>query len=159
MGRIDLGTYGDLLFDPGIPGMDVDVNISSIVSYTNNTNAPIGPGYAVGVDGDGRIAALAAGSEVAGITVRHAVWPANEEGEWFYPPSAPVPVMEFGRVWAICKAGCEVGDAVGADLDGTLTVGGALPVAGAFWDSKAAAGGIAIARVNRMKPAAAAGGD
>ncbi|MEX3859645.1 hypothetical protein AB3X94_37275 [Paraburkholderia sp. BR10923] len=156
-GRIDLGTYGDKLFELGIPGMDADINISSIVSYTNGTDEPVDVGVAVGVNEEGRIVPLTASSEVTGVTVRHPVWPANADGEWFYPPNSAVPVMEFGRIWAICVAGCNVGDPVSAETDGTLSVGGALPVTGAFWDSVADAGGIALLRLNRIKlPEAAA---
>jgi hypothetical protein len=148
MPKIDLGTYGDLLFDAGIPGMDADINISSIVTYTNGVN-PLDVGMAVAVNVNGVIIPPDATHPPVGITVRHPVWPADATGSWMYPPNAPVPVMEFGRVWAICVAGCNVGDAASAEANGTSSVGGTFPIPGAIWDTQAAAGGIAIMRVNR----------
>ena len=146
---IDLGDYGDALNVPGIPGMDADINISSIVNYLNK-NSVTEVGVAVGVDVNGVITAPAAGN-VAGVTMRHPVFVADASGNELYPPFTAVPVMEFGRVWVICVAGCNVGDPVTCQPDGTLSVGGAIPVDGAFWDDKVAAGTIARVRLNRIK--------
>lgn len=149
MPSISLSDYGDILNDKGIPGMDVDINISSIVNYSNGS-ALVDFGVAIGVDANGILATPAAGN-VVGITMRHPVFTADINGNELYPPHAAIPVMEFGRVWAICVSGCNVGDAVSCQPDGTVTVGGAIPIDGAFWDSKAAAGEIAIVRLNRIK--------
>jgi hypothetical protein len=154
---IDLSEYGDTLFDKGIPGMEVDINISSIANYNNGTT-PLSFGVAVAIDADGKVQLPAAGGTVAGAVVRHVVFEADSDGETHYAPYAPIPVMEFGRIWVTCKDGCSVGEAVKADTDGTWSsAAGALDVAGAFWDSKAAAGEIAILRLNRAAyPASAA---
>ena len=148
-----LDEYGDLLFDKGLPGMDVDINISSIVSHVNGLGA-LPSGIAVALDADRRLTRPAAGSPVVGITVRHPVYIATENGQLLYPPHAAVPVMEFGRVWAICQSGCSGGEPVTTNTDGNVGVGGAIAVEGAFWDSKADAGGIAVVRLNRIQLAA-----
>jgi hypothetical protein len=154
MPRIDLGEYGDTLFDKGIPGMEVDINVSSIANY-NNGETPLDFGIAVTIDGDGNVQLPTATSEIAGAVVRHAVFDADSNGETRYSAYMPIPVMEFGRIWTYCKDGCSVGDAVSCDTDGSWSAaGGAISVPGAFWDSKAAAGEIAILRLNRSKAAA-----
>ena len=50
--RIDLSEIGGMVNEKGLPGMDVDINISSIVNY-NNGDVELRPGVAVGVDDDG----------------------------------------------------------------------------------------------------------
>jgi hypothetical protein len=149
MPTISLSDYGDELFDAGIPGMDADINISSIVNYVNGA-AWTDVGVAVGVDVNGVLAVPAAGN-VVGVSMRHVVYVADASGNTMYPPHSAVPVMEFGRVWAYCTDGCNVGDKVACAPDGKLSVGGAIPIDGAFWDDKAAAGGIARVRLNRIK--------
>ena len=149
MPTISLSDYGDELFDAGFPGMDADINISSIVNYVNGA-AVTEIGVAVGVDVNGVLMAPATGN-VVGVTMHHVTYVADQAGDFKYPPHSAVPVMEFGRVWAICVAGCNVGDPVGCAPDGKLSVGGPIVVDGAFWDDKAAAGGIARVRLNRVK--------
>ena len=147
---IDLGDTGDMLFEVGLPGMDVDINISSIVSYVNG-DQELEPGVAVGIDDERHLGPPSAGN-VVGITMRHPVYIANEDGQWRYRPYDAVPVMEFGRVWATNVQG-SVGtgrEQVTCEADGTLGTGGAIPIVGAFWDSKSEAGGIAVARLNRI---------
>jgi hypothetical protein len=156
---IDLGDTGDMLFEVGLPGMDADINISSIVSYVNG-DQELEPGVAVGIDDERHLGPPSAGN-VVGITMRHPVYIANEDGQWRYRPSDAVPVMEFGRVWVVCVDGCTgTGrEQVTASADGSLGVGGAFPIVGAFWDSRAEAGGIAAARLNRILLPGAGGGD
>jgi hypothetical protein len=152
---IDLGDTGDLLFPAGLPGMDVDINISSIISH-NNGDQPLEPGVAVGVGTDDKLGPPAAGN-VVGIVMRHPVYVASEDGQWSYRPHDAVPVMEFGRVWVICQDGCTGREQATCEPDGTVGVGGSIPIDGAFWDSRADAGGIAKLRLNRIKfPAAVA---
>jgi hypothetical protein len=152
---IDLSEYGDRLFDKGIPGMEVDINISSIANY-NNDETPLSFGSAVSIDADGKVQLPVAGAPVAGAVVRHVVFEANSDGITQYAAYMPIPVMEFGRIWVTCKDGCSVGDAVKADTTGAWSsAAGAIDVLGAFWDSKAAAGEIAILRLNRSKAAPA----
>ena len=153
---IDLGETGDMLFEIGLPGMDADINISSIVSYVNGAQL-LEPGVAVGIDALRHLGPPTAGN-VVGIVMRHPVYVAGEDGQWSYRESDAVPVMEFGRVWVVCRDGCTGSgqEPVNANADGSLGVAGAFPLVGAFWDSRADAGGIAAARLNRiLLPAAA----
>lgn len=153
---INLADYGERLFDKGIPGMEVDINTSSIANY-NNDQTPLSFGSAVSIDADGKVQLPTAGGAVAGAVVRHVVFEANSDGITQYDAYMPIPVMEFGRIWVTCKDGCSVGDAVKADTTGAWSsAAGAIDVLGAFWDSKAAAGEIAILRLNRSKAAPAA---
>jgi hypothetical protein len=153
---IDLGDTGDMLFEVGLPGMDADINISSIVSYVNGAQT-LEPGVAVGINALRHLGPPAAGN-VVGIVMRHPVYIAGEDGQWRYRESDAVPVMEFGRVWVVCRDGCTGSgqEPVNANADGSLGVAGSFPLVGAFWDSRAEAGGIAAARLNRiLLPAAA----
>lgn len=147
---ISLGDTGDMLFEVGLPGMDADINISSIVSYVNG-DQELEPGVAVGIDAERHLGPPSAGN-VVGITMRHPVYIAGEDGQWRYRESDAVPVMEFGRVWVVCRDGCTGSgqEPVNANADGSLGVGGAFPLVGAFWDSRAEAGGVAAARLNRI---------
>jgi hypothetical protein len=147
---IDLGDTGDMLFELGLPGMDADINISSIVSYVNGAQT-LEPGVAVGIDAERHLGPPTAGN-VVGIVMRHPVYIAGEDGQWRYRPSDAVPVMEFGRVWVTCRDGCTGSgqEPINANADGSLGVAGSFPVVGAFWDSRAEAGGIAAARLNRI---------
>jgi hypothetical protein len=145
-----------MLFEVGLPGMDADINISSIVSYVNGAQE-LEPGVAVGIGADRHLGPPSAGN-VVGVVMRHPVYIAGEDGQWRYRQHDAVPVMEFGRVWVVCVDGCTGNgqEQVTAAADGSLGTAGAFPVVGAFWDSKADAGGIAAARLNRiLLPAAA----
>jgi hypothetical protein len=157
---LSLDTYGGPLLDKGLPGMEVDINVSSIANYNNGPTFDLAVGIAVAVAPNGLAVLPVIGQPIAGVTVRHVTFMVSSDMDaMFFPPNAPVPIMESGRIWAYCKDGCNVGDAVKCDIDGSLSaVSGAIVVDGARWDSVAAAGEIAILRLNRQWPTAGATG-
>jgi hypothetical protein len=155
---ISLHDTGDELFEAGLPGMDADINISSIVTYINGTGQLLEAGTAVGVDDENKLCMPEPGN-VVGIIVRHVIFGFNESSrESYYRENDPVPVMEFGRIWATAPEGTVGREQVTTDADGTVGVGGAIPIDGAFWDTQSEAGGVAIARLNRIKFPASGGG-
>ncbi len=146
---IQLSEYGDTQLDRGIPGLEADTGPNSIVNRRNEGTAEIDFGLAVAAGTDEDTAVLpSTGCRIIGLTVRHATMQADKAGNVSYAPQATVPVMEVGRLWAIAQTAVSPGDPVTTDTTGALSTGANIPVPGALWETRAAAGAIARVRIH-----------
>lgn len=126
---------------------------SDIVSRLVETVAGIPFGVAVSRGTDLERQIVLGGTNFLGITIRSL----DQEGaantgaiQWDETESAGV--MRWGYIWAICVAGCNPGDSVKyVNADGTLTSGapaaGETALDGASWETVAAAGELAVLRI------------
>lgn len=125
-----------------------------IVSRAVETAAGIGFGVAVtrGTDADRQID-LAGSASFLGITIRSLEHEgAANTGAIKWDETETAGVMRKGYIWAVCPAGCVPGDAVKyTDGTGVLNAGAAgadeTQLDGATWETTAAAGELAVIRL------------
>lgn len=133
-----------------------------IVSRLVETVAGIGFGVAVSRGTDKERQIVAGGTDFLGITIRSL----DKEGaantgaiQWNETESAGV--LRDGYIWAVCPAGCNPGDAVKyTDATGVLDAGAAAAdetqLDGATWETVAAAGELAVIRIETSATTAGA---
>lgn len=125
-----------------------------IISRAVETAAGIGFGVAVarGTDADRQID-LAGSASFLGITIRSLEKEgAANTGAIKWNETETAGVMRKGYIWAVCPAGCVPGDAVKyTDSTGVLDAGaagaGETQLDGASWETTAAAGELAVIRL------------
>lgn len=125
-----------------------------IVSRDVETAAGIGFGLAVSRGTDTERQIVLGGAAYLGIAVRSL----DQEGAGnstphLYSQNQTASVLRKGYVWARCADGCNPGDSVNfINATGVLGAGaagaGETDIAGATWESVAAAGELAVLRIN-----------
>lgn len=159
MSKPTLATYGGRLRDTGFAGMLVDQTSAVIESKANDLAVAIDFGVAVArsaADGTCKAQALDA-DKLIGISVRHAIRPADASGNVTYAQYDEVPVLKEGYIYVTAFENVVRGDGVIAvtaqngKLSGT-TAGaagaGRIALPGATWETTTAAGNLGIVRIN-----------
>lgn len=159
--NLQAGGCGDFL--PGLPGMIADKGPNDKISRVPETDIPFGAVVAVGTTGDGYCkVAGAAGDKVLGIAMRDTTSvgatvnlfaPNGGSTEVFPKDHWAVPIIRYGRVWAIPTTAVHEGDPVGFGANGALQTGG-HEIDGWYWATSAPANMLAQVQVN---PTSAAG--
>jgi hypothetical protein len=134
-----------------LAGLIYALGDSDIVSRSVETEAGIGFGVAVGRGTDKADQIVLGTSSFVGITVRSL----DREGTSdaiLYKETETAGVMRNGYVWVTCPAGCNPGDAVKyTTATGVLDAGaagaGEIQLDGAKWETAAAAGELAVIRI------------
>lgn len=133
-------------------GMIFALGEKSICSRSVETAAGIGFGVAVSRGTDKERQVVVGGTDFIGITVRdlHKEGSANGAIKWNENETAAV--MRSGEIWCVCPTGCNPGDAVNyvnttGVLDSGAAVAGETQLDGAYWDSTASAGELAVIRI------------
>lgn len=158
MSKPDLSTYGGRLRDLGYAGQIVDTNPVTIKALINDQATAIDFGVAVARSAaDNTCKAPAAdGDKIIGISVRHAIRPADSSNNVTYAQKDAVPVLRDGFVYATAYENATRGDGVISVTaqSGKLssTTGGAagagrVAVPGATWETTTTAGSIGIVRI------------
>ena len=158
MSKPDLSTYGGRLRDLGYAGQIVDTNPVTIATLINDQATAIDFGVAVARSAaDNTCKAPAAdGDKIVGISVRHAIRPADSSNNVNYAQKDAVPVLRDGFVYATAYENAARGDGVISVTaqNGKLgsTTGGAagagrVAVPGATWETTTTAGQIGIVRI------------
>lgn len=131
-----------------------------IVSRDVETVAGIGFGVAVSRGTNKERQIVAGGTDFTGITIRSL----DKEGaantgaiQWNEKEAAGI--MRDGYIWAVCPTGCNPGDQVKyTDATGVIDSGaagaGETQLDGAQWDTVAAAGELAVIRLNSLNTTA-----
>lgn len=124
-----------------------------IVSRAVETAAGIGFGVAVkrGTDADKQID-LAGSADFLGITIRSLEQEGDQAAAIQWDQYETAGVLREGYIWAVCPAGCTPGAAVKyTDDTGVLDAGaagvGETQLDGATWETTAAAGELAVIRL------------
>lgn len=127
MSKPDLSTYGGRLRDLGYAGQIVDTNPATIESKTNDQATAIDFGVAVARSaGDNTCKAPTAVSDkVIGISVRHAIRPADSSNNVNYAQKDSVPIIRDGYVYAVAAENVSRGDTVVALTASNGTLGSA----------------------------------
>lgn len=159
MSKPDLSSYGGRLRDLGYAGQIVDTNPTTIESKTNEAATAIDFGVAVarGAADDTCKAPAADGDKIIGISVRHAIRPADASNNVTYAQRDSVPILREGYVYAVAFENATRGDGVisvtaqngklGSTTGGAAGVG-RVAVPGATWETTTTAGQIGIIRIN-----------
>ena len=158
MSKPDLSTYGGRLRDLGYAGQIVDTNPNTIEALINDQATAIDFGVAVARSAaDNTCKAPAAdGDKIVGISVRHAIRPADSSNNVTYAQKDAVPVLRDGFIYATAYENATRGDGVISVTaqSGKLgsTTGGAagagrVAVPGATWETTTTAGSIGIVRI------------
>ncbi|MGE4448578.1 MAG: hypothetical protein AB7E15_09805 [Azospira sp.] len=158
MSKPDLSTYGGRLRDLGYAGQIVDTNPVTIATLINDQATAIDFGVAVArsAANDTCKAPTADGDKIVGISVRHAIRPADASNNVNYAQKDAVPVLRDGFVYAVAYENAARGDGVISVTaqNGKLgsTTGGAagagrVAVPGATWETTTTAGQIGIVRI------------
>ncbi len=133
-----------------------------IVSRDVETVAGIGFGVVVSRGTNKERQIVAGGTDFLGITIRSL----DKEGaantgaiQWNEKEAAGI--LRDGYIWAVCPAGCNPGDAVKyTDATGVLDAGaaaaGETQLDGAQWETVAAAGELAVIRIDSSATTAGA---
>lgn len=158
MSKPDLSTYGGRLRDLGYAGQIVDTNPVTIETLINDQATAIDFGVAVARSAaDNTCKAPAAdGDLIVGISVRHAIRPADSSNNVNYAQKDAVPVLRDGFVYATAYENATRGDGVisvtaQSGKLGSVTGGaagaGRVAVPGAKWETTTTAGQIGIIRI------------
>lgn len=159
MSKPDLSSYGGRLRDLGYAGQIVDQNPSVVETKTNDQAAAIDFGVAVARSAaDNTCKAPAADADkIIGISVRHAIRPADSSNNVTYAQKDAVPILREGYIYAVAYENVVRGDGVisvtaqSGKLSGT-TAGaagaGRVAVLNALWETTTTAGNIGIVRIN-----------
>lgn len=159
MSKPDLSTYGGRLRDLGYAGQIVDQNPAVIDTKVNDQAVAIDFGVAVARSAADNTckAPTADADKIIGISVRHAIRPADSSNNVTYAQKDAVPVLREGFVYAVAYQNVVRGDGVisvtaqNGKLSGT-TAGaagaGRVAVPGAVWETTTTAGDIGIVRIN-----------
>lgn len=133
-----------------------------IVSRDVETVAGIGFGVAVSRGTDLERQVVAGGTAFLGITIRSL----DKEGaantgaiQWNEKEAAGI--LRDGYIWAVCPSGCNPGDPVNyvnatGVLDSGAAVAGETALDGAQWETVAAAGELAVIRIDSSATTAGA---
>ena len=159
MSKPDLSTYGGRLRDVGYAGQLVDQNPNESETLINDQSTAIDFGVAVARSAaDNTCKAPAAdGDKIIGISIRHAIRPADSSNNVTYAQKDAVPVLRQGFIYAVAYENVVRGDGVisvtaqSGKLSGT-TAGaagtGRVAVPGATWETTTTAGNVGIVRIN-----------
>lgn len=137
-------------------GLLYNLSIKDIVSRAVETAAGIGFGVAVsrGTDPDKQV--IVGGNDFTGITVRSLEREgAANTGVVKYSETETAAILREGYIWVTCPAGCVPGDAAFYDdttgvIDAGTAGAGETQMDGAFFDSTAAAGQLAVLRLKTL---------
>src|SRR5210317_456864 len=136
--------------DSAYAGQIYGQGLVSIFSRSVETTEGIPFGVAVSRGTDPGKQVVLGGTDFVGITVRSLDFEgAVNTGDIFYKETDTAAIMRFGVVWAICPSGCVAGDQVKYTtstgvLDASDAVLGDAIIFGAYWDSTAGAGDLAV---------------
>lgn len=157
MSKPDLSTYGGRLREVGYAGMVANQTENVIVDRVNAAATSIEFGYAVAYAGANQVKAPASDDDdIVGISVRHAVHPADASGNVAYARYQAVPVMKTGYILALADENAAAGDGVisitaKSGKLGSVTGGaagaGRVAVPGAVWENAVTAGSIGLIRI------------
>lgn len=131
MSKPDLSTYGGRLRDLGYAGEIVDTNPATIESKTNDQATAIDFGVAVArsAANDTCKAPSAVSDKIIGISVRHAIRPADSSNNVTYAQKDSVPIIRDGYVYAVAAENVSRGDTVVALTASAGTLGSAANTA------------------------------
>ena len=131
MSKPVLSTYGGRLRDLGYAGQIVDTNPVTIESKTNEAATAIDFGVAVARGGtdDTCKAPTTDGDKLIGISVRHAIRPADSSNNVTYGQRDSVPILRDGYVYAVAAENVSRGDTVVALTASAGTLGSAANTA------------------------------
>lgn len=158
MSKPDLSTYGGRLRDLGYAGQIVDTNPVTIETLINDQAVAIDFGVAVARSADDNTckAPAADGDKIVGISVRHAIRPADSSNNVTYAQKDAVPVLRDGFVYATAYENATRGDGVisvtaqngklGSTTGGVAGTG-RVAVPGATWETTTTAGSKGIVRI------------
>ncbi len=126
----------------------------NIVSRSVETIAGIGFGVAVsrGTDADSQI--VVGGAAFLGIAIRSLEHEGvANSGDIKWDQNETAGVLRNGYIWAVCPSGCVPGNAVNyvratGVLDSGAAVAGETSLDGATWETTAAAGELAVIRID-----------
>lgn len=158
MAKPDLSSYGGRLRDLGYAGEIVDSNPVISQSLINDQALAIDFGVAVARSAADNTckAPTADADKIIGISIRHAIRPADSSNNVTYAQRDAVPILKDGFIYATAYETTTRGDAVLSVTaqNGKLgsTTGGAagagrIAVPGATWETSQAAGVIGIIRI------------
>lgn len=159
MSKPDLATYGGKLRDVGYAGEVVNMHDYVIESKTNESATAIDYGIAVarGAADDTCKPPAADGDKLIGISVRHAIRPADSSNNVTYARYDSVPIMREGYIYAIPFENVTRDDQVlsitaqGGKLGG-VTGGaagaGRVVLPNAKWETTTVAGSVGIVRIS-----------
>jgi hypothetical protein len=131
MSKPDLSTYGGRLRDLGYAGEIVDTNPVTIESKTNDQATAIDFGVAVARSAADNTckAPSAVSDKIIGISVRHAIRPADSSNNVNYAQKDSVPILRDGYVYAVAAENVSRGDTVVALTASSGTLGSAANTA------------------------------
>lgn len=158
MAKPDLSSYGGRLRDLGYAGEIADMNDPHTMTRINDQALAIDFGVAVARSAadDTCKAPTADADKIIGISVRHAVRPADSSNNVTYAQRDAVPVLKNGNIYVLAYENSTRGDGVISVTaqNGKLgsTTGGAagagrVAVPGAVWETTTTAGQIGIVRI------------
>lgn len=159
MSKPDLSTYGGKLRDLGYAGEVVNMHPNTIESKTNESATAIDFGIAVarGAADDTCKPPAADGDKLIGISVRHAIRPADSSNNVLYNRYDSVPIMREGYIYvtafenvtrddqalSITAQGGKVGGVTGGAAGA-----GRVVIPNAKWETTTTAGNIGIVRIS-----------
>lgn len=159
MSKPDLSIVGGRLRDLGYAGQIADMNPAVIQSLTNEAATAIDFGVAVarGAADDTCKAPAADGDKIIGISVRHAIRPADAANNVTYAQRDSVPILREGFVYAVALENAVRGDGVISvtaqsgklgSTTGGAAAAGRVAVPGALWETTTTATQIGVIRIN-----------
>lgn len=158
MSKPDLSSYGGRLRDLGYAGQIVDTNPTVSQALINDQALAIDFGVAVARSAADNTckAPTVDGDKIIGISIRHAIRPADSSNNVTYAQRDAVPILKDGFIYAMAAENAVRGDGVISKTatNGTLgsTTGGAVgagrvAVPGATWETTTTSGTIGIIRI------------
>lgn len=158
MSKPDLSTYGGRLRDLGYAGQIVDSQPTVIDTKISDLALAIDFGVAVARSAadDTCKAPTVDGDKIIGISVRHAIRPADSSNNVTYAQRDAVPVLKDGYIWATAYETTTRGDqalSITAQNGkiGSVTGGaagaGRVVIPGATWETTTTAGSIGKIRI------------
>lgn len=158
MSKPDLSTYGGRLRDLGYAGQIVDSQPTVIDTKISDLALAIDFGVAVARSAadDTCKAPTVDGDKIIGISVRHAIRPADSSNNVTYAQRDAVPVLKDGYIWATAYENTTRGDqalSITAQNGkiGSVTGGaagaGRVVIPGATWETTTTAGSIGKIRI------------
>jgi hypothetical protein len=158
MSKPDLTTYGGRLRDIGYAGQIVDENSVDMETLTNDLAVSIDFGWAVARSAADNTckAPTADGDKIIGISVRHAIRPADVSNNVLYAQRDAVPILKSGFIYVTAFENVVRGDgaisvtAQNGKISGT-TAGaagaGRVAIPAATWETTTLAGLVGIVRI------------
>ena len=158
MSKPDLSTYGGRLRDLGYAGQIVDSQPTVIDTKISDLalNIDFGVAVARSAADDTCKAPTVDGDKIIGITVRHAIRPADSSNNVTYAQRDAVPILKDGYIWATAYENTTRGDqalSITAQNGkiGSVTGGaagaGRVVIPGATWETTTTAGTIGKIRI------------